>query len=206
MKNQISQPLSTKDQMDIEQEIDGLKSKLSSLDKRRQWYIAVASALIAAFASIFSAFFSYQSTKNQSIVEEQIARDKHVIDIFSEFGQYIVKGSKEEKCTTLLLIGSIQPTYEIKERTKELSRQVECIGVEEALTASEGKICGERVRITMTTERRLSGQELSTAKEMCVPGITVPEKYDGPWSDGTVSFYYGTTNGGSDVWCNCAVR
>ena len=191
---------------EIEKQVEDLKQKVESLDNRRQWVIAVASAILAMIASIVSAVISYESIKYKADADNQIARDKHVISVFSKFGEYVVKGEPKERCTALLLIGTIEPICEIKERSKELSRQLRCEGVVEALSAPEGQHCSQDARITMTTQRNLSGSELDEAKSMCVAGISIPKKFDGPWADGSVSFYFGNTNKGSEVWCNCSMR
>lgn len=191
--------------MDFEKEIKDLKTTVGLLNKKRYFFIPVVTAIIAALTSVGGAVIAYKSSSDKLSSQDRISADKHVIEIFSKFGDHIVKGTKEEKCTALLLVGSIQPTFEIKDRTKDLASQINCDGINEALSSSKGKTCGDRVRITSTTKSRLSRNDLNEATSMCVEGIEIPERYEGPWPDGTVTFYYGKTSANREVWCNCVI-
>lgn len=191
-----------------------LEEKIDSLSKRNEWRIAVVSAIVAAIASIATALIAYASEGRQVRSSETIQNDQNSISVYKAFGDHVVKGTVSEKCIALLLITSANPQSGTKSKNQDMSKYIGCDRESEnpsgvsysqfykSLDKDAGSAC-TRTRVTYSTQKRLFGAAKDEALRSCVDGIEVPERYDGPWDDGSVSFYLQATASREEIWCNC---
>jgi hypothetical protein len=66
-------------------------------------------------------------------------------------------------------------------------------------------ICAGDNRMTITTSQQLKNDPLAAnkAKDICMAIKNVPGSYNGPDSNGGISFYSGQSVDNHDVWCHC---
>lgn len=186
-------------------EIDDLRAEVKKLAASRQWWIAAASALIAAIASITAAYFGYSAQKETIEANRDVSRTEGTFDVYKEFGKSIIMGEQEERCRALLLITAIDTQPGSKLITAGVSKQLDCDKPKqyvEALNEAIGKACLD-MRPTRTTLRSLNEAQMATAESICQGIAEIPGRFEGPWPDGTVSFPTREVIAGMPVWCNC---
>ena len=105
---------------EVDKKLEAIEKSISSIKSTRQWKIAVASALVAAIASIAAAFLGYLGTKRSIEVDRslgelnakvtielgtlarkletqrlEVEKNKISLDVYKHFGTIIASGKIE---------------------------------------------------------------------------------------------------------------
>jgi hypothetical protein len=186
-------------------DIDDLKEKVARVSKSREWWIAAGSAIIAAVASVFAAYFSYIAKIAVVNAEREISKSTSAFDVYKSFGTLIITGDSDQRCRALLLITATEPQTGVKLINKELAEQIGCEKQTRFLAAIK-KSLGTECRNGRPTKRTLSRlkwpNQVSDAEKICGNTLQIPDTFEGPWPDGTISFMP-KQSGDLEVWCNC---
>lgn len=184
-----------------------IEEKLDKLSSKKEIWIAIISAVIAAISSVFAAYYGYQSEIGVAALNKDVATQINAVEIYKKFGDKIISGKLEERCRALQLITTIQPDIGVKQINENFSKNIGCNEVTNNefytnISSRTGKTC-KNTRASFQTERNIGRLKMLDVKSICKDGITVPDLFNGPYADGSVTFDSREKIDNFEIWCNC---
>ncbi|WP_437309488.1 hypothetical protein [Sorangium sp. So ce388] len=138
------------------------------------------------------------------------------VDLYKGFNSYLVEGPQERRCNAVVVMAFLANSGQFMSAPNfgELATQFKCDETAKNTIESVGKPrptasrpspspppSGRVCLPTRTTMRQL--KDSAAADGICRAITSPPNKYEGPFADGSVSFDTGRVIEGVNIWCNC---
>ena len=217
---------------ELQNKLKQIEASLEEVKKQNQWKTAVFTALVAAIASMFSAYLGFKANEqtnqlSQKINAQEVSLRREIgvmsaelekernkqneykisLDYLGLFTDELVSNEEGVPCKAVAVLGGLRDKN-FQSLVVELNQLYSCGEEQEKLLEQRFEKLSKASnrscsRARATNTTRRKFSSPEVADQYCQGILSVPKDYIGPWADGTISFDLGKVVDGHEIWCNC---